>query len=81
MGRLSEIIQECLQKSRNTSFYRRIGRNRPITLINGSDETIHHEPLPLSRGHPIAVGCVRRGHVLVRYKTREMPSVGSSSSV
>ena len=81
MGRISEIIQECLQKSKNTSFFRRIGRNRPIALINGSDETVHHELLPLSHGRPIAIGRVRRGHVLMRYKTRETPSIGSSSSV
>ena len=31
IGRLSEIFQECLQKSKNTSFYRKkIRRNRPI---------------------------------------------------
>ena len=81
MGRLSEILQECLQKSKNTSVYRRIGRNRPIALINGSDETVHHEPLPLSRGFPIAIRRVRRGHVLRCYKTSETSSVGSSSSV
>ena len=81
MGRFSEIIQEYLTKSKNTSFYRRIGRNRTIALINGCDETVHHEPLPLSRGRPIAIGCVRGGHVLMHYKMRETPSVGSSSSI
>ena len=59
MGRLSEILQECLQKSKNTSFYRQFGRNRSITLTNGSDETVHHEPLPLSPDRPIAIGHVR----------------------
>ena len=59
MGRLSEIPEECLQKLKNTSFYRRIGRNRPIALINGSDETVHHEPLPLSPDPPIAIGRMR----------------------
>ena len=59
MGRLREIVQECLQKSKNTSFYRRTGRNRPIALINGSDEMVHHEPLPLSPDRPIAIGRVR----------------------
>ena len=48
MGRLSKIPQECYTKLKNTSFYKRIGRNRPIALINGCDETFHHEPLPLS---------------------------------
>ena len=81
MGQLSKIIQECLRKSKNTSFYRRIGRNRPIALINACDETVYHEPLLLSRGRPIAIGHVRRGHVLMRYKMRETPSVGSLSSV
>ena len=70
-----------LQKSKNTSFYRRIGRNRPIALINGSDETVHHEPLPLSRGRLIAIRRVRRGHMLRRYITRETPFVRSSSSI
>ena len=59
MGRLSKIIQEYLTKSKNISFYRRIGRNRPIALINGSDETVHHEPLPLSRDRPIVIERVR----------------------
>ena len=81
MGRLSEIIQECLQKSKNASIYKQIGRNRPISMINGCDETVHHEPLPLSHDRSIAIGRVRRSHVLRRYKTRETSSVGSSSSV
>ena len=34
MGRLSEILQECLQKSKNASIYRQIGRNRPIDTFN-----------------------------------------------
>ena len=81
IGHMSEIIREYLTKSKNTSFCRRIGRNRPIALINGSDETVHHKPLPLSRGRLIAIRRVRGGHVLMRFKTRETPSVGSSSSV
>ena len=81
MGQFGEIIKEDLTKSKKTSFYRRIGRNRPITLINGSDETVHHKPLPLSRGRSIAIERVRGGHVLMRYKMREMSSVRSSSSV
>ena len=65
MGRLSEFLLECFTKSKSTSFYKRIGRNRPIALINGCDETVHHEPLPLSPNRPIANGhpdearCVR----------------------
>ena len=34
MGRLSEILQECLQKSKNASIYRQIGRNCPIDAFN-----------------------------------------------
>ena len=81
MGQFGEIIKEHLTKSKNTSFNRQIGRNRPIALINGSDETVHHKALPLSRGRPIVIERVRGGHVLMRYKMREMPSVRSSSSV
>ena len=50
MGRLSEFLLKYL------TFYKRIGRNRPIALINGCDETVHHEPLPLSPDRPIANG-------------------------
>ena len=56
MGRLSEILLECFTKSKNSSFYKRIGRNRPMALINGCDETVHHEPLPLSPDHSITNG-------------------------
>ena len=59
MGRLREIIQEYLTISKNTSFYRQIGRNRPIALINGSDETVYHEPLSLNRDRLIAIERVR----------------------
>ena len=55
MGRLSEILQECLQKSKNASFYRRIGRNRRIILINGYDEMVHRGPFRLNRNHRIAM--------------------------
>ena len=56
MGRLSKFLLECLQKTKNSSFYKQIGRNRPIALMNGCDETVHHEPLPLSPDRPIANG-------------------------
>ena len=59
MGRLSEFLLECFTKSKNNFFYRRIGRNRPIALINGCDETVHHEPLPLSPDRPIMIGGMR----------------------
>ena len=45
MGQLGEFLLECFTKLKNGSFYKRIGRNRPISLINGRDETIHHELL------------------------------------
>ena len=45
MGQLGEFLLECFTKSMNGSFCKRIGRNRPISLINGRDETVHHEPL------------------------------------
>ena len=77
MDQFDEYIRECLTKLKNTSFYRRFGRNRLIVLINGSDETVHHEPLPLSRGRSITIRRVRGGHVLMCYKTRETPSVGT----
>ena len=38
------------------SLYRAAFRNRPITLMNGCDETVHHELLPLSPDRPIANG-------------------------
>ena len=55
MGRLSEILLECFTKSKNGSFYKRIGRNCPISLINGHDEAVHDEPLQLSPGRPIVI--------------------------
>ena len=56
MGRLSEFLLKCFTKSKNSSFYKRIGCNRPIALINGCDETAHHEPLPLSPDRLIVNG-------------------------
>ena len=55
MGRLSEseIPQECLQKSKNTSFYSNFGCNRPIVSIDGYDGTVHRGPFCLSRGRQI----------------------------
>ena len=48
MGQLDEILLECLQKTKNTSFYRVFGRNCPIVLIDGYDETVHCGPFQLS---------------------------------
>ena len=38
------------------SIYMVFGRNRLIKLTNGFDETVHHEPLLLSRGCSIMIG-------------------------
>ena len=38
----------CFRIVKNMSFYRASFRNRPIALMNGCDETVHHEPLSLS---------------------------------
>ena len=59
MGQLDEIFLQCLTISKNSSFYKRIGRNRTIALMNGCDETVHHEPLPLNLDRPIANACSR----------------------
>ena len=74
-GRLSEILLECLTISKNSSFYKQIGRNRPIALINGCDETVHHEPLPLSPDLSIANGRPDEAWivwVIKRVKTRPL---------
>ena len=44
---------ECLQMSKNKSFYRVFDRNRPIKTIDGYDGTVHRGPFRLSRGRPI----------------------------
>ena len=36
---------ECFTNGKNISIYRDFGCNRLIELINGSDETVHREPL------------------------------------
>ena len=43
-----EISLECFTNRKNISIYKDFGRNRPIKSINGSDETVDREPLPLS---------------------------------
>ena len=52
---LIEIHLEYIQRRRTRQFIAQIGRNRPISLINGHDETVHHEPLQLSPGRPILI--------------------------
>ena len=61
MGRLREILLECLQRMKNTSFYSIFGRNRPIVLIDGYDGTVHRGSFQISRGHRI----VMDGHDLI----------------
>ena len=46
---------ECLQSSKNRSFYNIFGCNRPIILINGYDETVHRGPFQISRGRRIPI--------------------------
>ena len=52
---LIEIQLEYIQRRRTRQFIAQIGRNRPISLINGRDETVHHESLQLSPGLPILI--------------------------
>ena len=52
---LSELHSNAIQIGKHLNFYRVFGRNRPIKPINGSDETIDRESLPLRRGHWITV--------------------------
>ena len=47
---------------KNNSIYTKFGRNRPIVLIDGYDETVHDGPFRLSRGRRI----VMDGHDLIR---------------
>ena len=47
----------------NISIYGVFGHNCLIDLINGSDETVHREPLRLSRIRWIANGRARCHHV------------------
>ena len=47
---------------KNMSIYTKFGRNRPIVLIDGYDETVHDGPFRLSRGRRI----VMDGHDLIK---------------
>ena len=53
---LIEIQLECLQMSKNKSFYSNFGRNRPIVSIDGYDETAHRGPFQLSHDRRIEDG-------------------------
>ena len=48
-----EFQLECLESSKNMSFYSTFGCNRPIVLIDGYDGTVHRGPFHLSRGRSI----------------------------
>ena len=52
---LIEIQLECFTTTKNTSFYRVFGRNRPIVSIDGYDEMVHRGPLQLSLSRPISI--------------------------
>ena len=55
MGQLGEFLLKYIERRRTRLFIGRNGENRPISLINGRDETVHHEPLQLSPGRPILI--------------------------
>ena len=44
---------ECLQSSKNRSFYSIFGRNRLIVSIDGYDRTVLRGPFQKCRGRPI----------------------------
>ena len=50
---LIEIQLECVTIAKNSSFYSNFGRNRPIVLIDGYDETVHRGPFRLNRHRQI----------------------------
>ena len=58
MGQLDEILLECLQRTKNTSFYSVFGHNRPIVSIDGYDETVHRRPFQLSHDRWICDGAL-----------------------
>ena len=82
MGRLSEILQECLQKSKNASIYRQIGCNRPIDAfnphqrseLNASNRTVINMSWPFDRGWTLRIDPLD-----MRLKTRRFVAVGSRS--
>ena len=82
MGQLSEIIQECLQKLKNASIYRQIGRNRPIDAfnphqrsgLNASNRTVINISWPLDRGWTLRIDSLD-----MRLKTHCFVAVGSRS--
>ena len=57
-----ESQTRMLRIVKNMSIYTKFGRNRPIVLIDGYDETVHDGPFRLSRGRRI----VMDGHDLIK---------------
>ena len=61
-SQLLESQTRMLRIVKNMSIYTKFGRNRPIVLIDGYDETVHDGPFRLSRGRRI----VMDGHDLIK---------------
>ena len=55
-------LTRMLKNVKNTSFYRRKFRNRPIKTIDGYDETVHRGPFQLSSDRRIVID----SHDLIR---------------
>ena len=58
-GKVSRLLNyiefqlECLQSSKNKSFYSVFGCNRPIVSIDGYDRTVHRGPFQFSHDRQI----------------------------
>ena len=61
-SQLLESQTRMLRIVKNMSIYTKFGRNRPIVLIDGYDETVHDGPFRLIRGRRI----VMDGHDLIK---------------
>ena len=46
---------ECFTIRKNPLFYRAFGRNCPIEMIDGYDETVHRGLFQTCRGRPISM--------------------------
>ena len=53
--KLLDFQLECIQITKNMSFYRAFDRNRPIETVDGYDGTVHHGPFQISHGRPILI--------------------------
>ena len=82
MINLMNTSENVLQKSKNASFYRRIGRNYPIDAfnphqrsgLNTSKRNVMNISWPLDR-----VWTLQMRHAFLCYERRENVSVGSRS--